>query len=156
MRAPIDQHPRDAAAPRSWRAMALLEVGKGCTVLAAPLLVAVGGWQWPLQALRSHHFVVDWSRSSQDLLLAVAGGYAALRFIEAAGLWQGRPWARWTSLTGYFAYIPLELWQLAHGGSHWLIGVLVMSVGVATALAMQPLPQRAERKLRKSRGMGSS
>jgi uncharacterized membrane protein (DUF2068 family) len=83
------------------------------------------------------------------LLLWGGAGYAALRFVEAAGLWQGRSWARWFSIAGNAAYIPVELWELAHG-ANWSMGaVLAMNVvAVGTLLAMQPARSGQRRLLR--------
>jgi uncharacterized membrane protein (DUF2068 family) len=69
-----------------------------------------------------------------------------LRFVEAAGLWQGRSWARWFGIAGYVAYIPVELWELTHNASWRMGAMLAMNMAVVAVLAMQPSPLEARRR----------
>ena len=39
-------------------------------------------------------------------------GYAAMRFIEAYGLWRERRWAEWFAVASGGLYIPIELYEL--------------------------------------------
>ena len=49
-------------------------------------------------------------------LLAVgAAGYAAVRFVEAYGLWRQRRWAEWFAVVSGGIYVPIEVYALAHG-----------------------------------------
>ncbi|MDB5861051.1 MAG: hypothetical protein JWQ76_4740 [Ramlibacter sp.] len=134
---------------RTWHALAAWEAAKGCLALAAAALAAAGLWQWPANALRAAASMDHWARTPPDLVLWGVAGYAALRFVEAAGLWQGRSWARWFSIAGNTAYIPVEVWELAHGANWWMAAVLAMNVAaVATVLAMQPWPSDRRRLVR--------
>jgi uncharacterized membrane protein (DUF2068 family) len=47
------------------------------------------------------------------LLLAIASyAYAALRFIEAYGLWRARRWAKWVAVVGGLIYVPYEVYEV--------------------------------------------
>jgi uncharacterized membrane protein (DUF2068 family) len=54
--------------------------------------------------------------------------YAAVRWVEAYGLWRGREWAQWFELLSTALYLPPELfWLLRHPS--WLkCGVLVANI----------------------------
>jgi hypothetical protein len=126
---------------RTWHVLAAWEAAKGCIVLAAVVLAGAGLWQWPAHALGAVAFLNHWPRTPSGLLLWAAAGYSALRFVEAAGLWQERSWARWFSIAGNAAYIPVELWELAHGANWPMAAALALNVvAVGTVLAMQPAP----------------
>jgi uncharacterized membrane protein (DUF2068 family) len=49
--------------------------------------------------------------------------YAAIRFVEAAGLWLEKEWAEWFALIAGSLYIPFEIFELARHptGFKWLI-----------------------------------
>jgi uncharacterized membrane protein (DUF2068 family) len=134
---------------RTWHALAAWEAAKGCFALVAVITAAVGVWQWPANALLAATSMNHAARTPWHLLLWGVAGYAALRFVEAGGLWRGRSWARWLSIAGNAAYIPLELWELAHGANWWMGAVLAMNVvAVAMVLAMQPAPSELRRLVR--------
>jgi uncharacterized membrane protein (DUF2068 family) len=46
------------------------------------------------------------------VLAVSAATYSVIRFIEAYGLWQQRPWAEWFGLLTGGIYIPIELFEL--------------------------------------------
>ncbi|MEN6671117.1 DUF2127 domain-containing protein [Psychrobacter sp. B38] len=61
------------------------------------------------------------------LLLIVA--YAALRFLEAYGLWQDKTWAYWFGVLGYVVFIPLEVYYLIASPFDWFkLGILVLNI----------------------------
>ncbi|MBZ5681705.1 MAG: DUF2127 domain-containing protein [Acidobacteriia bacterium] len=45
----------------------------------------------------------------------IAFAYAALRFTEAYGLWQERPWAEWVAFVSGALLLPLEVRELLRG-----------------------------------------
>jgi uncharacterized membrane protein (DUF2068 family) len=131
------------ASAGTWRVLAALEAGKGCVALTAAIMAATGPWQWPVHALQAFDHVEHWSGGSWRLVLWGAAGYAASRFVEAVGLWRARSWARWFAIAGYVAYIPLELWALAHQARWWMPAALALNVAVVALLVLHRAPSDA-------------
>lgn len=74
--------------------------------------------------------------------------YAAVRFIEAYGLWRERPWAEWFGLLMGGVYVPLELFELMRGAT-WPKAVLLMvNAGVTGYLMFVVYRARDRRKHR--------
>lgn len=64
-----------------------------------------------------------------DLFLLVIFIYAAIRFIEAYGLWQDKIWAYWFSVIGYGLFIPIELYYLISSPFDWFnLAIFVLNV----------------------------
>lgn len=75
------------------------------------------------------------------LLTLAAGGYAAIRFLEAYGLWFGRLWARWLGLFSAGIYVPFELFYLVEDPGVTTFGVLMINLAVLWLLwPRNPLP----------------
>jgi uncharacterized membrane protein (DUF2068 family) len=74
------------------------------------------------------------SDRSITLLGLAALVYAALRFIEAMGLWQDRAWAKWFAAVTGAIYIPFELYELLQGYNGFVIGALVINCLVVAYL----------------------
>ena len=63
-------------------------------------------------------------------LASAAALYAALRFLEAYGLWRNRRWAEWLAALSGAIYIPFELYEL-HRGVSWLkLAALLLNAAV--------------------------
>lgn len=69
------------------------------------------------------------------VLSASAVLYAAVRFVEAYGLWRRQPWAEWFAVLTGGMYIPLELYELLRGVSWAKVVVLAVNSGVVGYLA---------------------
>ena len=54
----------------------------------------------------------DVSDARLQALALGAAAYAAVRFVEAYGLWRQRRWAEWLAVAGAAIYIPFELYHL--------------------------------------------
>ncbi|WP_025672662.1 DUF2127 domain-containing protein, partial [Psychrobacter sp. TB47] len=55
--------------------------------------------------------------------------YAAIRFIEAYGLWQDKTWAYWFSVIGYGIFIPIELYYLLARPFDWFkLAIFVLNI----------------------------
>ncbi|CAM3479660.1 DUF2127 domain-containing protein [Paracidovorax anthurii] len=54
-----------------------------------------------------------WAQADLRPLLAAVSAYAAVRFLEAYGLWTARAWGEWLGALSGALYIPFEL-------RHWL------------------------------------
>ncbi len=71
-----------------------------------------------------------WITDTKLLLLALSALlYAVVRFIEAFGLWHRKLWAEWFGVLSGCIYIPVELFEVAHGLS-W-VKLTVLSVNLA-------------------------
>jgi uncharacterized membrane protein (DUF2068 family) len=71
-----------------------------------------------------------------NLFLAamIVFGYAALRFVEAYGLWRARVWGEWMALLTGMIYLPLEVHHLVRrpGALAWA----TLSINLAIVLYM--------------------
>jgi len=63
-------------------------------------------------------------------ITVAAAGYAALRFVEAYGLWFTRNWARWLGLVSSGIYVPFELYYFLRGPSWTTFSVLLVNLVV--------------------------
>ena len=68
-------------------------------------------------------------------VLAIAGVYSSLRFIESYGLWRQRVWAEWLAIVSGAVYLPFELYNLIRRPTtaHWVI--LLVNIGVVLYIA---------------------
>lgn len=143
---PADTAPPSPAAP--LRAVAVFEAGKG---VAALLAAGALGWLGAPQLQRLAESLaarvgapldrdrVAWlervfDAGTLDLVLVVLLLYAAVRFVEAWGLWRARGWASWLGCIGAAMYLPIELRELwRHPG--WLPAtVLAINLSVVWVL----------------------
>lgn len=128
------------------RLVALLEAGKGLLVLSAGfglLSLVHRDVQSFAEHLVTHShlnpaarypriFIDAVSRLNDSRLMLLAAGaaaYAAVRFVEAYGLWFARRWAEWFAAASGALYIPFELLELTRR-STW-IGLALVLVNAA-------------------------
>jgi uncharacterized membrane protein (DUF2068 family) len=57
-----------------------------------------------------------------------------VRFIEAFGLWRRKRWAAWFGVLSGGIYIPVELFEVAHGLSWAKLTVLTVNLAVVAYL----------------------
>ncbi|PJK00699.1 hypothetical protein CO641_01615 [Lysobacteraceae bacterium NML91-0213] len=115
-----------APSAASLRAVAVFEACKG---IAALLAAGTLGWLGapelqrlagslaarvgaPLDRDRVAWLERVFDGGTLDLVLALLLLYAALRFVEAWGLWRARGWASWLGCIGAALYLPIELREL--------------------------------------------
>lgn len=87
-------------------------IGKNLT---SEMLRLIDHWH-----IDSHLYYLHWllqkvSTVSQGLLILLAVGnflYAALAFVEAAGLIFGKRWAYWLVIVDTASFIPIEIYQI--------------------------------------------
>jgi uncharacterized membrane protein (DUF2068 family) len=88
-------------------------------------------------------------KATAEQILLVGFGvlmYAAVRFIEALGLWRQRDWAEWFAMLSACLYLPWEIYEIL---SHfrWLkAAILVINVIVIVYLAFVIWHSRQESK----------
>lgn len=122
---PVPHH-----ATKAIKAVASYEIIKGVAALALAMSVLL--WHSHLPDIAAHlvrflhhvfgHFFSEpldsvgrhADKASENWLKAFwfIIGYAALRFIEAYGLYKDKTWAYWYSVLGYGIFIPIELYSI--------------------------------------------
>jgi len=126
------------------RAVAALEATKGVLVIVLLiLLLAVHNriedyaedLLFHLHIDFDHHYAQRFLRGASKLsdspLWTVGIGaavYAAVRFIEAWGLWNRRVWAEWFALLSGAIYLPYELMKVAERATWEHVGVLAANM----------------------------
>ncbi len=141
------------------RAVAILEATKGVLVIALTVvIVALRGRIEDYTDDLLYHLHIDFDRRFAHLLLdaaakvtgapvltvaLVASGYAAVRFVEAWGLWRKRVWAEWFALVSGTIYLPWEIMKVAESVTWEHVGLL--AINVAIILYMLEIRIRAAR-----------
>lgn len=146
----------DPHAHPGLHAIAIFEATKGLLALLAASGLEILG-PVPLQRwlhelihrfqLDPRHGAIDWlSRAinpdSVHLAAAIALGYAALRFIEAWGLWRVRSWASWLGCIGAAVYLPFDAYALFNHPGWLSVTVLVVNLVVVWVLARDLFKRR--------------
>jgi uncharacterized membrane protein (DUF2068 family) len=77
----------------------------------------------------------DRVNDTQLWLLALSAFlYSVVRFIEAFGLWRRKRWAAWLGAVSGGIYVPLELFEIAHGYSWAKLAVLGVNLAIVAYL----------------------
>ena len=69
----------------------------------------------------------DTSNAQLWLIGALVLVYAALRCVEAYGLWFARRWAEWLAAASGGIYVPVEIYELMRGVSWIKVAALVLN-----------------------------
>ena len=81
---------------------------------------------------------IDASANTTDAGLWMLAGfallYAAVRWIEAYGLWLGQRWAEWFAVASGAIYVPAELYELSRGVSGTKLLLLAANVCIVAYL----------------------
>jgi uncharacterized membrane protein (DUF2068 family) len=164
--APIRHQDLDERSSRAGlRAVASLEAAKGTAVIV--LMFVIFSVHRHAELLAEHllfHLHIDLDRHfahqilsaatrlSDTRLLTIAAAalsYAAVRFIEAWGLWNRRVWAEWFALLSGAMYIPLEVLRLTQHRNWIHFAVLAINILIVLYMLYVRLSSyRAERKAR--------
>ncbi len=72
------------------------------------------------------------SISSSNITLVEIGAfaYAAIRFIEAYGLWHGMVWTEWFAFISGTIYLPFEIYEMIVNFNVLSVGVFAINVAV--------------------------
>jgi uncharacterized membrane protein (DUF2068 family) len=90
------------------------------------------------------------------LLAGFATLYAAVRFIEAYGLWRERRWAEWFAAFSGGVYIPIELYELARHPTWIHFATLMINlIIVAYMVWLLTESKRRQAAMEKMRAAGS-
>jgi uncharacterized membrane protein (DUF2068 family) len=91
--------------------------------------------------------LLDHVTDAQLWLLALSAlAYAVVRFVEAYGLWQKRRWAEWFGLLTGGIYVPIELFEIAHGVTWPKAVLLAVNAGIVAYLSIIVYQARQKRK----------
>ncbi len=60
--------------------------------------------------------------------------YSGLSLVEGIGLILEKPWAEYLTISLTIAFLPWELWELAHGASPFRVGILLTNLIVLAYL----------------------
>jgi uncharacterized membrane protein (DUF2068 family) len=135
----------------SIRAVALFEASKGLLVVIAGFgILSLAGRDvekiaerlvrhlhlnaashYPKIFLDAVSRVNDWGLWKLALLAAL---YAAVRFVEAYGLWRQRHWAEWFAALSGAIYIPFEIRGVMRGHGPTAIAALVINVAIVAVM----------------------
>jgi uncharacterized membrane protein (DUF2068 family) len=85
------------------------------------------------------------------LLALLAFAYAAMRLIEAYGLWHHARWAEWFAVASGGIYIPLELYELSKGFNGFKLAALLLNIAIVAYMAYMLWDARRERAAARSR-----
>ncbi len=137
----VDEH----ASKTGLRTVAIFEASKGVLVLAlAATLVVMRDHMEDLADELLYHLHIGFDHKWAQALLhgasslgdmrvwsVIAGAlsYAAVRFIEAWGLWHRRVWAEWFALLSGALYLPFEIVRVAEN-HRWAIAVLAINLAI--------------------------
>jgi uncharacterized membrane protein (DUF2068 family) len=144
------------------RLIAVLEATKGVIgiVLGVGLHLLAGHHQHPFiqwivarfhldDSAHAPHFVVEMLAHPERFRLEVwtmlAMGYAALRFVEAYGLWLARRWGEWLALVSAALYIPFEVYAIALDVTVLKVSLLVLNVAFVVYLGLVLAATRRKR-----------
>jgi uncharacterized membrane protein (DUF2068 family) len=144
----VTQAPREPDASkanivRGIRVVAVFEALKGALVLSAGLgLLSLVHHDLQAVAERlvrhshldpAHHypriFIEAASHTNDSRLRSLAGLaflYAAVRLIEAYGLWRMRVWAEWLAIIAGSVYLPVEVHEIFRRAT-WMRGMVLMT-----------------------------
>jgi uncharacterized membrane protein (DUF2068 family) len=146
------EHALHLNARRKLRIVAVVDMVKGATILAigfgilsAHSHVLENGGVSLLRQLdidatlgvpRKFLALLHAADTEHGLLTLAAVAYAALRFIEAYGLWFMRNWARWLGIFSAGIYVPFELYYFVRDTN--LTSASVLSINLVVLWLLWP------------------
>lgn len=139
-------------APLALRGIALLEAAKGILAIAAvcgiislrhtDLHTAVDAFliRHGVDPARPYmrlfvESVAEATDHHAGELVTIGLMYAAIRFIEAYGLWQGKHWAEWFAVISASIYLPLEFRHFARHASALSAAIILVNLLIVVYLA---------------------
>ncbi|MEJ2368121.1 MAG: DUF2127 domain-containing protein [Acidobacteriota bacterium] len=161
---PTAERPGRPGCKFGLRAVALFEGAKGILVLLAGLelfsILHQDVQQAAEELLRFLHLnpanrypriftnlLAGTDRTELWLLSAAALGYAAVRFLEAFGLWNDRTWAEWLALLSAALYLPAAAYEIALGLTSTRLLLLAGDLGLIAFMAWLLTRKRSRRIL---------
>ncbi len=72
--------------------------------------------------------------SNIKVFFALSLVYAAVRFIEAYGLWRLRAWAEWFGIISGSIYVPVEVYEIFQKPTIFRVLILLVNIGIVIYL----------------------
>lgn len=72
--------------------------------------------------------------SNIEIFFALSLVYAAIRFVEAYGLWRLRAWAEWFAIISGAIYVPVEIYEFLQKPTFFRAAVLIFNIAVVIYL----------------------
>jgi uncharacterized membrane protein (DUF2068 family) len=154
-----DQHAIQVTSRLGIRSIALFRAAKAFVAIAAATgLVLQQRIQPMINGLAGHlhlnpahdrllaivHTLEADASTHLKLLALGAGTYAAMRLLEAVGLWHPRNWAIWFGVVSAAVYLPFEIVALVKHPDMLTTSPLCLNGGVTIYLAHRVSARRAE------------
>lgn len=76
--------------------------------------------------------------------------YAAIRFIEAYGLWRLRAWAEWFAIISGSLYVPIEVYEIFQKPTIFRVAVLLVNISIVVYLYSFRTEQKHEQEIHDS------
>lgn len=88
--------------------------------------------------------------SNIEIFFALSLLYAAVRFVEAYGLWRLRAWAEWFAIISGAIYIPFEIYEFFHKPTYLRIGILLFNIAIVIYLYSFRKKQKHQQEIHES------
>jgi uncharacterized membrane protein (DUF2068 family) len=82
------------------------------------------------------------------MIAGFAALYAAVRLVEAYGLWRERSWAEWLAALSGAVYVPFELYELFRRATWFKFGALAINLIVVAYMVRLLYEGRQAKKAR--------
>jgi len=79
-----------------------------------------------------------------SVLAVFAFAYAAMRLVEAYGLWRVRRWAEWLAVASGAIYLPFEVYELMRGVTWLRLATFTVNLAIVGLMAYTLYMQRAD------------
>jgi uncharacterized membrane protein (DUF2068 family) len=88
--------------------------------------------------------------SNIKVFFALSLVYAAVRFIEAYGLWRLRAWAEWFAIISGSIYVPVEIYEIFQKPTIFRVLILLANIGIVFYLLSFRREQKHEKEIHES------
>jgi uncharacterized membrane protein (DUF2068 family) len=101
------------------------------------------------------HFAEKINGRDLRIVLMLVLIYAAIRFIEAAGLWLEKEWAEWFALISGCIYLPLEVTEIIRHSNAVRWSILIINIVIVLYMAWLLADSYKRRRLARQQGLAA-